>query len=280
MGKSDELMRTHCLNCGAPVNGPFCGQCGQRIRNNSDRSLNRLLGELSDTFLILDNRFFLSVWYLFRFPGRMTVEYLEGKRRKFISPVTLFLFFNLIYFLVSPLTDYSLSLNDQINSQFYSTLTKDLVEVKLQKEGLDMETYSSIYQNMSDNISKSIMIINTPMIAVFVFLMAFKKRRFYFDSLIFALHFFSVFIFCWAMLDLVALLVDLFSLDRNSMIVFILFNLFTLLIPLTYSIIGIKKFLNIRWYWALPAGIGVIFGILLANLIYRFIIFLLTFWFT
>ena len=280
MEKSQELLQTDCLNCGATVNAAFCQKCGQRNRNNLDRSLGRLLGEFISNIFFFDNRFFLSVRYLIRFPGRMTIEFLEGKRKKFISPVTLFLFLNLIYFFVNPLSDYSLSLYDQTHGQPYSKWAKELVDSKLQQEGLKQQAYGITYQNTSDNVSKSIMIINIPMIAFFVYMMAFKQRRYYFDSLIFAFHFFSLFIISWVMLDWVDTVIDFLTGNNNSMISAISFNLFAFFIPLLYGMLSIKKFMNIRWYWAILAGLGVMIGVSLANFLYRFIIFIVTFWVT
>jgi len=64
------------------------------------------------------------------------------------------------------------------------------------------------------------------------------------------------------------------------MIAAISFNLFAFFIPLLYAILSINKFINTRWYWAIPAGLGVMIAVTLANFIYRFIIFILTFWVT
>ena len=280
MEQNHQSPQTTCLNCGASVTGNFCHHCGQRVRENLDRSLGRLLGEFFNNIFFLDNRFFISMRYLVSFPGRMTVEFLEGKRKKFISPVTLFLFLNLIYFIVNPLSDYSLSLYDQIHGQPYSRWTKTWVDGKLQTEGLDEKEYRITYQNTSDNVSKSIMIINIPMIAVFVYLMAFKKRRFYFDSLLYSFHFFSLYITSWVMLDWADELISLLAGHDDSVISFATLPLFVFVIPLLYAIFSIKKFMSIRWYWAVPAGLGVIVGVSLANLFYRFIIFIIVFWTT
>lgn len=280
MEKGLELIQTQCLNCSASVEGGFCPQCGQSVRDNLDRSLGRLLGEFFSNVFFLDNRFFLSAWYFVRFPNRMTVEFLEGKRKKFISPITFFLFINLIYFFVNPLSDYSLALYDQMHSQPFSMWAKEWVDLKLQTEGLDVRAYAITYQNMSDTISKSIMIINIPMIAGFVYLMAFKKRRFYFDSLIFAFHFFTLYMLSWVMLSWVGTLIDFLSVGEDSIVSGISFYLFTFFIPLLYAILGIKKFMDIRWYWAIAAGMGVMIAAQLANMCYRFIIFIVTFWVT
>jgi hypothetical protein len=280
MEKSTALLETQCLNCGASVKATFCHQCSQRVRDNSDRSLGRLLGEFFGNIFFIDSRFFLSAWYLVRFPGRMTVEFLEGKRKKFISPITFFLFLNLIYFFVNPLSDYSLALYDQIHSQPFSIWAKEWVDNKLQLEGLDLRAYSITYQNMSDKVSKSIMIINIPMIAGFVYLMVFKRLRFYFDSLIFAFHFFTLYMLSWVMFDWVGKLINFLSGGEHSIVSDVSFYMFTFIIPLLYAILDIKKFMVIRWYWAIAGGLGVMVAVQLANMCYRFIIFIVTFWAT
>lgn len=280
MTANQELSHTHCLNCGAPATGEFCHECGQRTRDNTDRSLHRLTGEFFSNIFFLDNRFFVSLWYLIRYPSRMTVEFLDGRRKKFISPVTLFLFFNLIYFFLQPLTDYSLTLYDQTSSQPYSSWVKGWVDTRLQNQGLDFQDYSLIYQNASDNISKSIMIINIPMIAFFVYLITLKKRRFYFDSLIFSFHFFTLFMVCWVTFDLVGSVADLLGVDEKSLLSSIIFNWFTLILPLLYAVFSIKKFTGFKWYWAIFAGLGIMIGVGIANFLYRLIIFLITFWAT
>ncbi len=280
MEKSDESLQNNCLNCGAAIKGGFCYQCGQRVLDNSDRSLRQLLGEFLGNIFFLDNRLFLSLRYLLGFPGRMTVAFLEGKRKRFISPITLFLFLNLIYFFVNPLSDYSLPLEDQTYSQPYSRWIKDWIDLKLQKEGLDVPTYAITYQNMSDNISKSIMIINVPMIAVFVYLLSFKKRQFYFDSLIFSFHFFSLLLFSWVILDWLDTLIDFLYGHDSSIVSSISFNLFAFVVPLFYAILSIKRFMDMRWHWAIISGLGVMVAWTLANLCYRFIILIFTLWVT
>ncbi len=281
MEKRHESIQIECLNCGTDVKNTFCHHCGQRVRDNSDRSVSWLLGEFLGNLFFIDNRFLLSVGYLIRFPGRMTVEFLGGKRKKFISPISLFLFFNLIYFLVNPLSDYSLPLYDQTYSQPYSgKWMEDWIRLKLQNKGLDWQAYSIIYQKMSDNIAKSIMIINVPLIALFMYAMVFKRRWYYFDSLIYAFHYFSVFMASLVMLSWANTGFEFLSIGDDSIMYNISFMLFTLCIPVLYAMLSIKKFLGIRWFWAIPAGLGVVIALILSSLCYRFIIFIITFWFT
>jgi hypothetical protein len=88
-----------CLNCGAELTGTFCASCGQRDipPYPSVREL------VVDAFWELsgwDGRFASTVRALVRHPGRLTLDFLEGRRARYISPLRLYLMTSLIYFLV------------------------------------------------------------------------------------------------------------------------------------------------------------------------------------
>jgi hypothetical protein len=89
-----------CLNCATPLTGPFCSNCGQR-----DVPPYPSVRELAvDAFWELsgwDGRFAATVRALFRRPGMLTREFLEGRRARYISPLRLYLMASLVYFLVA-----------------------------------------------------------------------------------------------------------------------------------------------------------------------------------
>src|SRR5262245_11850574 len=89
---------TPCLNCGVPLAGPFCSACGQR--NIPPYPSVREL--VIDAFWELsgwDGRFVATVRELFRHPGSLTREFLEGRRARYLSPLRLYLMASLVYFL-------------------------------------------------------------------------------------------------------------------------------------------------------------------------------------
>src|SRR4051812_21456592 len=95
-----ETRAERCLNCEAQLIGPFCAQCGQRDvpPYPSVREL------VTDAFWELsgwDGRFAASVRALIRAPGQLTLDFLEGRRARFISPLRLYLLASLLYFLVA-----------------------------------------------------------------------------------------------------------------------------------------------------------------------------------
>ncbi|CAN0606614.1 unnamed protein product, partial [Ectocarpus sp. 12 AP-2014] len=45
MEEGHDLAQTECLNCGTAITGSFCQQCGQSVRDNTDRSIGKLLAD-------------------------------------------------------------------------------------------------------------------------------------------------------------------------------------------------------------------------------------------
>ena len=89
-----------CLNCGAPLQGPFCAQCGQRAVP-AYPTLREYAGDAWEEMSGIDGRFVRTLRTLITRPGRVTVDTLEGKRAHYIKPLRLYLSASLLYFLVA-----------------------------------------------------------------------------------------------------------------------------------------------------------------------------------
>jgi hypothetical protein len=98
--ESIEPRSEACLNCGTPLVGPFCAQCGQR-----DVPPYPTVRELAvDAFWELsgwDGRFASTIRALTQRPGLLTREFLEGRRARYLSPLRLYLMTSLLYFVVA-----------------------------------------------------------------------------------------------------------------------------------------------------------------------------------
>jgi Protein of unknown function (DUF3667) len=87
----------NCSNCGAALFGPYCAQCGQHA-HESVRSLGALLYDVWHLAVHVDGRFWKSMYTLFLWPGRLTKEYFEDHRARFIPPVRLYLVISVLFF--------------------------------------------------------------------------------------------------------------------------------------------------------------------------------------
>jgi hypothetical protein len=89
-----------CLNCDASLLGPWCQSCGQPARDVR-RPIWALLRDFVHETFDIDGRFTRSRGPFFLRPGQLTLAYNEGRRFRYISPVRLFLFASLLFFVVS-----------------------------------------------------------------------------------------------------------------------------------------------------------------------------------
>lgn len=91
-----------CLNCENPLKegDRFCAACGQE-KKEIHVSLAVLLGEFFSSALSVRGKLLSTCRGLLLQPGRMTIDFMEGKRIGVISPIKLFLWCSVIYFLVA-----------------------------------------------------------------------------------------------------------------------------------------------------------------------------------
>lgn len=89
-----------CENCGTPLLGEHCYACGQPTKGLI-RQFGSILGDFADSVFQIDSRVFRTLAPLLMRPGRLTLEYFEGHRIRYVSPVRLFVFLSILAFLAA-----------------------------------------------------------------------------------------------------------------------------------------------------------------------------------
>ena len=79
-----------CLNCGTGLIGPHCHACGQRAHVH--RTLGAFFHDLLHGVLHFEGKTWRTLPLLVWQPGKLTREYIDGKRASYVSPIALFLF--------------------------------------------------------------------------------------------------------------------------------------------------------------------------------------------
>lgn len=87
-----------CKNCGMRVEERFCTNCGQLGADFHRPIWDLATSSIGDMFS-LDGRLWRTLPMLMLRPGRMTREYIDGKRARFVPPFRLFLLMSVIFFL-------------------------------------------------------------------------------------------------------------------------------------------------------------------------------------
>jgi hypothetical protein len=85
-----------CLNCGAALVGRHCHACGQR--GHVHKTLGAFFHDLLHGVFHFEGKVWRTLPMLAWDPGRLTREYIDGKRATYVSPIALFLLVIFLFF--------------------------------------------------------------------------------------------------------------------------------------------------------------------------------------
>jgi len=147
-----------CLNCGHQVEERFCPHCGQE---NIERRqpFHFLFTHFIEDFTHYDGQFWKTIQYLFTSPGKLTQEYLAGKRQLYVAPVKLYIFISFITFFLPNILPHPKEENDKADPKVETKskkekqkdTAKDIVG-NLQKEGILSYETANTTQKVLDTI--------------------------------------------------------------------------------------------------------------------------------
>ncbi len=105
-----------CMNCGTELKGPFCHYCGQPDKNLM-RFFPALLREMLEDFMDFDSRFARTIKPLLFKPGKLTRDYLDGRRFRYVPPLRLYIFSSIaMFFLLAVLAPGSINVGPDSDS--------------------------------------------------------------------------------------------------------------------------------------------------------------------
>jgi hypothetical protein len=90
---------TDCPNCDAAVSGNFCHACGQETVLHPP-STREFVHEFIGHYVALEGKLWKSLGLLLFRPGRLSLEYINGRRVRYIQPLRLYLTLSVIFFAV------------------------------------------------------------------------------------------------------------------------------------------------------------------------------------
>jgi len=90
-----------CANCGAPLTGRYCSECGQRHHDQPIAHFWHFVREAAEDLTHADSRLWQTVIALLFRPGFLTREFLEDRRVRYLPPVRLYLVVSVIFFIIA-----------------------------------------------------------------------------------------------------------------------------------------------------------------------------------
>lgn len=90
-----------CYNCKQPISNHdnFCSNCGQ-VNDEKKLSLKYYFSEFFAGIFSFDNRLWNTLVPLLLKPGKVTKEYINGQRMKYVNPFKLYLHTTIVFFLI------------------------------------------------------------------------------------------------------------------------------------------------------------------------------------
>lgn len=265
-----------CQNCGAFVEHHYCPKCGQE-NSESQQSFYHVFTHFAFDFIHYDSSFWRTTKYLFLSPGKLSLEYMKGKRKSYVNPFTLYIFISFIAFFIPAILPEAPTFKEIEGKVKYDETKTPSININITPESdaknilqepdtakPEIATLDSIYkskpkhkqivsadsklyktvliivENMKDknkgekaieffihNIPK-VLFFYMPLFAFWLWLFHDKKKKYYFDSAIFTLHFFSTTLLTITMASVISCAFDWLNFSKG--VYFLLYSLVALYI--------------------------------------------------
>mgnify|MGYP000753591079 CR=1 FL=1 len=112
---ADHTHETACLNCGTILVGRHCHQCGQAAHVH--KTLSAFFHDLLHGVFHFEGKVWRTLPLLAWRPGRLTRQYIDGRRASYVSPIALFLFVVFLTFAVFNLLGSPIAFNNRGSNQ-------------------------------------------------------------------------------------------------------------------------------------------------------------------
>lgn len=153
-----ETAPSTCPSCGAERLHRFCAQCGEQRLGPEEASLRRYLGEGWENLAEFDTKFLRSLLGWLN-PGRITQDYLRGRRLKILKPLQLFLPINVVYVFALGRSD--IFFNHWRYAKSRSSLgisLQELGESKMWRLGVTEESFTKQHDQLVPQWSKALIV--------------------------------------------------------------------------------------------------------------------------
>lgn len=272
-----------CQNCDHPLDNQmsFCPKCGQKALPEH-LTLKYFIHELLNNYFSFDSKFFNTLVPLITKPAFLSLEFITGRRVRYINPIQLFVFISFLYFLV----DSFMFLKENSVERSYTIMNNDNGE-KVNLDSLDMEIFkpdslvtnkdtvgaeSSVPAFIKDFVLKAqefneldrdeqnerikkmisyFIFILTPLFALLLGWFFRTRNRHYLENLIFTLHVHAFYFF----IAIIFMVFDRIFPESVDDLLFIG-------IIITYLLLALKKFYIRKWKSTIfrLMGLGLLYG--------------------
>jgi hypothetical protein len=253
------MRQAACLNCGAALTSRHCADCGQAADVHMPTTL-ELLHQALEGITHSDSRLWgtlLSLWFK---PGKLTLEFIAGRRVRYLPPFRLYLVLSVIFFLlasISPMHVKFVSFDVPRDASFTASPDCSSLSVSLFGRAWSSRIQRACAETARDggagllhagiSAMPKAMFVFLPLIALLNMLLYWRPRHGYAEQLLFFLHVHAFFFSAMALAILAGDAADLGSAFRPLawLRVLLLWSL-----PI-YAALAVKRVFGQSWARAL-----------------------------
>ncbi len=158
----------------------------------------------------LEGTLFTTLRTIFSKPGKLSLDYCNGIRKKYFKPLSLFILLVILYLFFPVFEGLNMKMEYYPNQDLYGAYAQRKIDAKSNELGLTISELSEKFHVKSEKTSKFLLIVIIPFTALLFFGLAFFKRKYFFDHIVFAAEVNSVYLL-WGFL-LLPLLISLINL--------------------------------------------------------------------
>jgi hypothetical protein len=267
-----------CKNCNNQFTGKYCNHCGEKVYSEKDKSVFHFFEEGLHFITHFEGTFFHTIKKLFTQPGQLSVDYCNGKRKTYFKPLSFFLLLVVLYLLFPVFEGLNMRVYYHTHHDFYGGYARRKVLELMSQRHLADGQVEAVFHEKSEKVSKFLLLILLPLTALFFWSLTFKKRKYFFDQMVFSAEVNSVYLL-WGFLVLPLLLFlfeKIYHLITNTYynVPDPVLGIITYTLLCIYVGVGARRFYKItKWE---STGFAILFYVahlIIVQYIYKFILF-------
>jgi hypothetical protein len=252
-----------CKNCGNQFTGNYCNQCGEQLYHEHHKTVGHLLEEALHFLTHFEGSLFKTAKNVFTKPGKFSVDYCNGIRKKYVKPVSFFFILVVLYLLFPRFQGLNMKLDTYVSNIYgFTWIALPLVKEKMKSKNVPYNEVAKAYDAKSSAISKIALFLLIPLVSTVVLLLFFTSRKYFFDHFIISLEISGWFIalhflivpFISFLAELINKQWALFFYDDNYWL-----GYSQIFIDLIIVSIAFKRFYGQKWWWTIPKAMIYLF---------------------
>jgi Protein of unknown function (DUF3667) len=304
-----------CKNCGNEFTGKYCNNCGEKVYTAHDKSIIHFFEDAFHFVTHFEGTFFTTLKTIFSKPGKLSLDYCNGLRKKYFKPLPFFMLLVVLYLIFPVFTGLNMpfkyylsngsyasrattkktgfnidSILITINSAVGATNFKSKDEANIYrikyadsivKKLPELARLEATFNKKSEKTSKFLLLILLPLTAIVLSLLSVRKHRYFFDQLVLSTEinsFYLLFTF-FLMPIFITVCYKLLPPIAPRILTDSHIGFFSYAIIGFFSAIAFRQFYNDKWWWSAIKALLVMYAhFFIVQAIYKFILFAFTFY--